>query len=149
MDAFQRWRALGHDMAAGDALPDKGHRLDGWVFGQRLAGGFAETVDDVQNAGRQPSFQRDLRQQAGGQRAPFGRLVDDRAAEAKAGAIFQVDNMKGVFQGVYDAPRDRSAGASCSSHDAAVGRDTPSAAPGARSAKNRKFSAPRNAALLM
>ena len=67
---------------------------------------------------------------------------------ASAGAIFQVDSMKGVFHGVMTPTgpigwriekfRCSSAGSAC-----------PSLAPGAMSPKKRKFAAPRIAALLM
>src|ERR1700712_1966901 len=67
---------------------------------------------------------------------------------ANAGAIFQVDSMKGVFQGVMTATGPMGLRVVKFTWSA-VGSDWPSAADGARSAKKRKFSAPRMAAFDM
>src|SRR3984957_5782758 len=44
MHPFQGRRALRHDRRTGGAFADKSNRLDRWVFRQRLAGFFAETM---------------------------------------------------------------------------------------------------------
>jgi hypothetical protein len=67
---------------------------------------------------------------------------------AKAGAIFHVDSMNGVFQGVI-TPTGPIGWREVMFIWVGVGSDLPSRAPGARSAKNRKFSAPRSAAFDM
>ena len=67
---------------------------------------------------------------------------------AKAGAIFHVDSMKGVFQGVM-TPTGPMGLREVTFRWVAVGRLWPSRAAGARSAKKRKFSAPRSAAFDM
>ena len=67
---------------------------------------------------------------------------------ASAGAIFQVESIKGVFQGVM-TPTGPRGWRNVKLWWCAAGNDRPLAAAGARSAKKRKFSAPRTAALLM
>src|SRR3989338_9032243 len=65
---------------------------------------------------------------------------------AKAGAIFNVDNINGVFHGVM-TPTGPIGLREVTFRWVAVGRLCPSRASGARSAKEREFSAPRRAAL--
>ena len=65
-----------------------------------------------------------------------------------AGAIFHVDNMKGVFQGVI-TPTGPIGTRVVTFIKVGEGRCCPSRADVAWSAKKRKFSAPRNAALDM
>ena len=67
---------------------------------------------------------------------------------ASAGAIFQVDSMKGVFHGVM-TPIGPIGLRLVTFMWVGVGRLWPSRACGARSAKKRKFSAPRSAAFDM
>ncbi|GIX12338.1 MAG: hypothetical protein KatS3mg118_0297 [Paracoccaceae bacterium] len=67
---------------------------------------------------------------------------------ARAGAIFQVDSMKGVFHGVI-TPTGPIGTRPVMFIRVGLGRASPSRADGARSAKKRKFSAPRSAALDM
>jgi hypothetical protein len=50
MHALQRRRALTHDMRAGGCFSHEGDRLDGGMFGQRLARAFAEAVHEVDDA---------------------------------------------------------------------------------------------------
>ncbi len=50
MHALQGRGALRHDRRAGRALADKADRLDGGMFGQRLAGFLAHAVDGVEHA---------------------------------------------------------------------------------------------------
>ena len=85
MHALQRRRALRHDGGAGRALADEADRLDVGMLGQRLAGILAEAVHGVEHARRQAGLEADLRQQHRGERAPFGRLVHDRAAGRERG----------------------------------------------------------------
>ena len=67
---------------------------------------------------------------------------------ASAGAIFQVESMKGVFQGVM-MPTGPIGARDVMLSWPSVRSTRPSRASGARSAKKRKFSAPRSAALAM
>ena len=67
---------------------------------------------------------------------------------ASAGAIFQVDSMKGVFHGVM-MPTGPIGTRVVIFISVADGRACPSRADGALSAKKRKFSAPRSAAFDM
>ena len=85
MHPLQGRRALGHDFRAGCRLADESDRLDRVVLGQRNAGILAEAVHQVVRAFGQAGFLADLGQDRRGQRAPFRRLVDDRAAGCKRG----------------------------------------------------------------
>ncbi|MFK4646507.1 hypothetical protein ABIF96_005081 [Bradyrhizobium ottawaense] len=59
---------------------DEADRLDRGMLGQRLAGLFTKTVDGVEHAVGNAGLLDELRQDAGRDGRPFGRLVHDRAA---------------------------------------------------------------------
>ena len=80
MHALQGRRALRHDRGAGRAFADKADRLDRGMLGQRLAGFLADAVHGVEHAVGHAGLLHQLRQQVGGDRRPFRRLVHDRAA---------------------------------------------------------------------
>ena len=149
MHALQRVGALLHDHRAGAAFADEADGLDVGMLGQRLAGVLAEAVDEVPHALRQAGLLGDLDQQARRQRRQFGRLVDDGAAGGERRRDLPGRQHEGRVPRRDDADRaDRRAGRDV---DLAVGPRSalPSRASGARSAKKRKFSAPRSAALAM
>ena len=79
MDALQGRGALRHDSGAGRALADKADCLDGGMLGQRLAGFLAHAVNGVEHAVGQAGLFCQSRQQIGGDRRPFRRLVHHRA----------------------------------------------------------------------
>ena len=60
--------------------PTKAMALMFGVLGDGPPGGLAHAVHHVQHARRQPGIEGDLGEQVRRQRAPFGRLVDHRAA---------------------------------------------------------------------
>ena len=80
MHPLQGRRALGHDLRAGRRFADEGDSSDRLVLGQRDARIFAQAVHQVVRAGGQAGFLADFGEDRGGERAPFRRLVDDRAA---------------------------------------------------------------------
>ena len=100
MDAFQGVGALLHDHRAGAAFADEADGLDVGMFGQGAASLFAQAVDKVPDAGRQAGAFGDFDQQAGGEGENSAGLWTTVQPAARAGAIFQVDSMKGVFHGV-------------------------------------------------
>ena len=63
-----------------DALADEGDRLDRGMLGQRLAGFLADAVHGVEHAVGNAGLLHQLRQQVGGDRRPFRRLVHHGAA---------------------------------------------------------------------
>src|SRR5581483_11674 len=73
---------VGHDEAAGGALPGERHGVDAGVLGKLLSRGVRpEPLDHVEHAGRQVRLGHDLGQDRGRDRALLGRLGHDRAAE--------------------------------------------------------------------
>ena len=100
VDSLEGRRALGLNSRTGDGLPDESNGGDGGVLGERLAGGLTHSVHDIEHAGRETGLQRDLGQQLGRERLHSAGLCTTVQPAARAGAIFHVDSMKGVFQGV-------------------------------------------------
>jgi hypothetical protein len=70
------------------------------VLGQRLAGVLAEAVHQVPDARRQARLFGDLQQERAVTGENSAGLCTTVQPAASAGAIFQVDSMKGVFHGV-------------------------------------------------
>ena len=66
------------------------------VRGQGLAGAGAKTVNDVQDAGRQPSLQGNVADFSGGQRRPLGGLEDYHAAGGQGRGQLLGGNHQGV-----------------------------------------------------
>ena len=102
MHALQRRGTLHHDRGCRSRLsPTKPDRLDVRMLGQRLAGVLAEAVHGVEHAGWQTGLDARSRPAA---RAVSGLhsagLCTTVHPAASAGAIFHVDSMNGVFQGV-------------------------------------------------
>ena len=89
MHALEGRRALRHDVTASDRLTHEGDGLDGGVFGQCLSGGFAQTMNKVDDTfgktGALEHFAHDFREDHRAQRAPLSRLVHDRAAGRQRG----------------------------------------------------------------
>ena len=83
VNPLQRRRPLGHDHRAGAAFADKGDRLDVGMLRQRLSGVLAETVDEVEDALREPGLFGDLDQKLGRHRREFGRFVNHGAARGQ------------------------------------------------------------------
>src|SRR5882757_2640241 len=130
MHPLQARRPLRHDRSTRRGLADKGNRLDGGVLRQRLAGFFTDAMHGIENA------------------VGHAGLWTTVQPAASAGAIFQVDSMNGVFHGVITPTGPigtRVEMFQCSS----LGILRPSLASAHLSAKKRKFSAARMAALAM
>ena len=119
------------------------------MFGQRLARRLAEAVHHVEDAGGQARLVRDLDEQRARSRAPLGRLVDDGASGGERRRdLPRRQHERRVPRRDHADRADRLAHRVVDVRRRSAARDR-RAASGARSAKKRKFSAPRNAALLM
>ena len=85
-DALQRvGRGLLDDLGRVD-VPGEGDLVDVGMRDQGRAGGLAEAVDDVDDAGREAGFEGQLGDAQGGQRRLLGRLHHDRVAAGQGRA---------------------------------------------------------------